>query len=76
MVAVMVGVMVAVMVGVTAVVMVGTAAVTPISMVVVVVVDILAAVILPAPIISEGMADEASIRSEPPRSVPVMCALR
>jgi hypothetical protein len=41
-----------------------------------VVADILAAVVLPALIISGGKADEASIRSEAPRSAPVICEPR
>jgi hypothetical protein len=35
-----------------------------------------AAGILPAPIISAGMADEASIRREAPRSAPAMSEVR
>jgi hypothetical protein len=59
--------------GGTVVAMVDTAEVTPISMVEDMAAGIFAGEILPAPAISAGMA---SIRSDPSRSVPVMCEVR
>jgi len=63
--------------GGTVVAMVDTAEVTPISMVISMVGDMAAGIfagdILPAPAISVGMA---STRSDPSRSVPIMCEAR